>query len=129
MTKLAHLTNILFTKKFLSKFIAYFILIVFFYIFKDFLGIFLLTFIFSYLFLASSEFIKSKLDSVLCNHCTIPKTQYFLKKFFSLNLIIIIEYIIFISVIVFIVSSLIPQLINELSELPKNMPFLADPIV
>jgi len=49
-------------------------------------------------------------------------------KMFPLNGIIITLYIIFIGVIIFILSDLLPKLINELSELPKTMPFLSEQI-
>ena len=128
MLKVKQFLNILFTKKFISKFVAYAILIVTFYLFSDFLGIFLLTFIFWYLFLTLSEFLKEKIDSFLCKYCEIPKSQKFLKKIFWLNFIIVSVYVIFIGIIIFIVSDMVPKLINELSELPKNIPFLAEPV-
>ena len=128
MQKFKQFLNLLFTKKFVSKFVAYLILIIAFYAFSDFLGIFLLTFIFWYLFLTLAEFLKEKVDLFLSKYCTIPKTQKFLKKIFWLNFIIISIYVIFIWIIIFIVSDMVPKLINELSELPKNIPFLAEPV-
>ena len=128
MIKVKQIISILFTKKFISKFIAYAILIIAFYVFSDFLGIFLLTFIFWYLFLTLAEFIKEKLDIFLKNHCKRPKIHKFLKKLFWLNFLIVSIYLVFIWIIIFIVSDMVPKLINELSELPKNIPFLAEPV-
>jgi predicted PurR-regulated permease PerM len=82
----------------------------------------------AYLFLTVAEFLKLKIDVFLDNYCEHHKSLKFLKKFIGLNFIIIALYIIFIGIIVFIVSDMIPKLINELSELPKNIPFLAEPV-
>lgn len=128
MNKLQYAFNLLFTKKFIAKFIAYFLLVCFFYVFKDFLWIFLLTFVFAYLFLVAAEFLKAKFDLLLEKHCHRPKVWDFLKWAVWLNFIIVLEYVIFIWLIVFIVSDMIPKLINELTELPQSMPFLSDPI-
>jgi predicted PurR-regulated permease PerM len=128
MRKFRNFIDLLFTKKFISKFIAYFLLVAVFYLFKDFLWIFLLTFIFAYLFLALAEFMKAKINLFLWKYFKHWKVNKFLKKFISLNLLIVIIYILFIWMIVFLISDLIPTLINELSELPKNLPFLAEPI-
>ena len=128
MSNLKHFTNLLFTKKFVSKFTAYFLLIVTFYVLSDFMGIFLLTFIFAYLFLSSAEFIKLKMDHFFSKYCKSFKRKKYLKKFFGLNFIIVYIYIFFIWIIIFIVSDMVPKLIMELSELPQNIPFLAEPI-
>lgn len=128
MNKLKQFIDLLFTKKFLSKFTAYGLLILVFYVFSDFLGIFLLTFIFAYLFLSLAEFFKSKIDYFLNRSCNSFKVRKFIKKIFSVNFLIVLEYVIFVWIIVFIVSDLVPKLIEELSELPKNIPFLAEPV-
>lgn len=128
MIQLKEFLLLLFTQKFLSKFAAYILLIVVFYIFSDFLGIFLMVFIFAYLFYVLAEFIKIKLDLFWVDYCSKSKTQLFLKRLFWLNFIITSIYILFIWVIIFIVSDMVPKLINELSDLPKNIPFLAEPV-
>lgn len=128
MKKFRHFVDLMFTKKFASKFAAYFLLVVFFYAFSDFLGIFLLTFIFAYLFLTLAEFIKAKLEFVFWKYFNGSKVHNFFKKHLFLNILIILLYILFSWMIIYIVSDLVPKLINELSELPKNLPFLADPI-
>ena len=128
MSKFSHFVNLLFTRKFISKFIAYFLLVIFFYIFSDFLGIFLLTFIFWYLFLNLACFFKINIDKFILKYIKSFKIKRILKKIFCLNFLIVVIYILFIWWIIFITSDMIPKLITELSELPKNMPFLAEPI-
>lgn len=119
MGKIKELINLFFTKKFVSKFIAYWLLLLFFYLFRDFIGVFFLTFIFSYLFLTSSEFLKSKLDNFLLFNIKDQKRLKILKKFFGLNFIITFLYLIFIWIIVFILSNIIPQLTWELQSVEK----------
>ncbi|MFK7780681.1 MAG: AI-2E family transporter [Candidatus Gracilibacteria bacterium] len=128
MTKLKQFINLLLTKKYITKFVAYFLLVIIFYVFSDFLGIFLLTFIFAYLFFTLAEYIKHKLDFILKKFPKNKKINDIIKKVFGLNLIIVALYIFFIGAIIFIVSGIVPKLVNELSELPKNIPFLAEPI-
>ncbi|MDD5213739.1 MAG: AI-2E family transporter [Candidatus Gracilibacteria bacterium] len=120
--------HLLFSKAFMQKFIAYFLLVAFFYIFSDFLGIFFLTFIFSYLFFALGNFLKEKYDLMLDRLCAVEKRRIFLKKFFNINIIIILEYLIFVSVLFFAIYDIVPRLTKELSEIPRHIPILADQI-
>lgn len=128
MNKIKEFFNLLLTKKYIWKFVAYILLILAFYLFSDFLGIFLLTFIFAYLFLATAEFLEHKiliwLNKITKKH--IHENMFFKKHF--LNLLIVWIYVIFIWSIIFIISDLVPKLIMELSELPKSIPFLAEPV-
>lgn len=128
MAKIKQLINLLLTKKYILKFVAYFLLIVLFYVFGDFMGIFFLTFIFAYLFYTLAWFIRSKVLFVTRKVTKNKIIIWFVKRMFCLNIIIVTLYILFIWFFIFIVSDLVPKLINELSELPQNLPFLAEPI-
>ena len=119
MKKLKRILELFFTKKFAYKVIAYGLLVLLFVLFKDFLWIFLLTFIFSYLFLNTSEFIKSKIDYILLKHCKKDEKLLFLKNLISLNFIITTLYLVFIWLIIFILSNIIPQLTWELQSVEK----------
>jgi len=119
MKKLKRILELFFTKKFVYKVIAYGLLVLLFVLFKDFLWIFLLTFIFSYLFLNTSEFIKSKIDYILLKHCKKDEKLLFLKNLISLNFIITTLYLVFIWLIIFILSNIIPQLTWELQSVEK----------
>ena len=116
----------LINKKFFKKVVAYSILISFFYFFKSFLSTFFLIFIFSYLFYSLWSFFKNKFDSLVDRFFTATKRGKIIKKIIGLNIIIIILYLLFMWIIVFIVSSLLPQLIKELSELSTTMPYITD---
>jgi predicted PurR-regulated permease PerM len=124
MKRLDTLISFIFTKKFYHKAIAYGILILFLYLFKDFALLFFLTFIFAYLFYSAAKFLKEKIDISLDNFCKEHKILTFLKKFFSINFVIVIEYILFLVVVITIISSTIPKLQSELTGLSQTIPAL-----
>lgn len=128
MSKIKQFLNLLFTKKYVWKFVAYLLLILAFYIFSDFLGVFLLTFIFAYLFLATAEFLEHKILFWLNKILKKPLHENMFFKKHLLNFLIVLIYIVFIGTIIFIISDLVPKLITELSDLPKSIPFLTEPI-
>jgi predicted PurR-regulated permease PerM len=72
--------------------------------------------------------LKEKYDLMLQRVCYNDKRKKFLKKFLSLNIIIIVEYLIFVSVLVFAIYDLVPRLTKELSEIPQHIPILADQV-
>jgi predicted PurR-regulated permease PerM len=119
MGKIKEFLSLVFTKKFLYKVIAYWILILLFILFKDFLWLFFLTFIFSYLFINTAEFLKNKLDKLLFLYCSNKQREKSIKKFLWLNIIITFLYIIFIWIIIFIISSIIPKLTWEIQSVEK----------
>ena len=119
MKKIKEFINIFLNKKFAWKVVSYWLLIIIFYIFSDFLGLFLLTFIFAYLFLTTSEFLKIKFDNLLLLHCKNQKKVKVLKKIVWLNFIIISLYLIFILIVIFIISDIIPKLTWELQSVEK----------
>lgn len=116
------LFSIIFSKKFFQKIFAFFLIILAFFIFKGFLGLFLITFIFSYLSLEVAEFLKEKIHSQAQK-----KNQSFwilLNKHLSINLAVTILYIIFILMIIWLVSSILPKIVQELEALMRQIPAL-----
>lgn len=128
MVNLQQIGAFLGTKEVIHKIIAYTLLILAIYFLQGFLFLFFLTFIFSYLFLSSWEFLKGKIDGILKKRCKNDKTGKKVCRFIPLNLVILIEYIVFLTFLVFIFSSITPKLVNELWELPNTVPFLADQV-
>lgn len=116
------------TKKFVKKIIAYVLLILFFYVFSDFALIFFLTFIFAYLFLSFWDYLKNKFDVFIEKNIEKWKIKKFLKKWFSLNVIIFFEYIIFIAFIIFTLSDVLPKIVDELVSLPEKVPFIKNEV-
>lgn len=116
------------TKKFLKKITAYLGLILFFYIFYDFLFIFFLTFIFAYLFSSLGDFLKIKVDLLIDRIVSKNKVRKIFKKMISLNAIILMEYLIFIFLIIFTLSNLLPKVVNELTSLPDKVPFIKNEV-
>jgi len=73
--------------------------------------------------------LKEKFDIFIDKILRNINTREFFKRFFSLNIIIIFLYLIFIGAIFFALSDLLPQLTRELRELPKYIPALREPIM
>lgn len=128
MIALKKIWKLLWNKYFLQKLIAYLLLIGLFYILQDFLLVIFLTFIFAYLFLTFWSFLKEKFDQFIKKILRNEEWVVFLQNFFSLNIIIIFLYLIFIGTIFFALSDLVPELIRELRELPRYIPALQEPI-
>lgn len=125
---LSKISKLFFNKFFVHKLLAYILLIVSIIILQDFLLIFFLIFVFSYLFLTLWKFLKSKLDSFFSKKWFWIKNSKILKKFFSLNIIIVFLYLVFVWLLVFVIIDLLPQLIQELEKLPKYIPALSEQI-
>ncbi len=125
MKKLQTLFSFIFTKTFYHKAISYWLLIVFIYFLflKDLALVFFLTFIFSYLFYSSAKFLEVNIYKFLENRISEEKLLK-IKRFLSINFIITLEYIIFITVIILIISKAIPKIQSELTWLSNNIPFL-----
>lgn len=119
---------ILMHKKTLKKFAAYGILILWIYLLRDLLIIFLMTFIFAYLIYSLAEYVKSWIDTFVDKVLSKKTTRQIWKQALSLNVIIIIQYIgVFILLFIF-ATQVLPQLIKELYDLSKTMPFLQNEI-
>lgn len=129
MTSFKNIFSVILTKKIFKKFIAYFLLILFIYLFNGFLWIFLLTFIFAFLFFSLGKFLDKKLKKYVDKNKKYDKKIKVLNKIFNLNVIIIIEYIVFISIFIFVVSDMLPKLTSELSQLANNIPFFREQII
>lgn len=128
MNKIRDLLIVLFTKKFFKKTLAYFLIIIIFYLLRWFLWLFLMIFIFSYIFFTFWEYLKNKFDLFIDKYCLYSKRQKIIKKVISLNFVVILEYILFIWIIIFVLYDLLPRLINELSQLNNQIPFVSEEI-
>jgi len=106
------------SEKLWKKIIAYALLIGLLYLLKDFAFIFLLTFLFAYLFYSLAKFISEFLRSKFSTDKKI------LKYLTSINFIVSVLYVLFIILVVYFVSNLIPLLIKELSNLAQHLPLI-----
>ena len=104
--------KLIFNKKAFQKIIAYILLFVLIFALKDFLGLFLLTFIFAYLFFSIAKFIKEK-------SCSLSKKYLFFKflRKIPIWIIILIEYIIFVWIIVYFFANIIPTIKSEINSI------------
>lgn len=107
--------KLIFNKKAFQKISAYILLIILLFIFKDFLSIFLLTFIFSYLFFSMAKYIKEKLYTLSKKHLLFS----FFKKL-PIWLIVLMEYVVFVWLIVYIFSSIIPSVKAEINSITNE---------
>lgn len=110
---------------FFQKLLAYWVLLLWFYFLRDFLLVLFLTFLFSYLFLTLWTYLKLHLDNLLEKIIFNKSYLKYIKKIFSLNIIIIILYLTFVTILFFALSDLLPKLTKELKEIPKYVPAIS----
>ncbi|EKE27114.1 MAG: Permease, partial [uncultured bacterium (gcode 4)] len=125
--KVPYIMKLIFNKFFFQKFFAIGLLILLAYYLQQFFILFLITFLFAYLFLNLWEFLSDFLYKHI-DKIHSRRWKNFLKAVFSVNSLVLSLYILFIWLIVFAISDIIPQIIWELSNLPKSMPFLEDQV-
>jgi len=122
--KIPYIFKLIFNRFFFQKIFAIWLLIFVGFYLKGFFAVFLITFLFAYLFLNLWEF----LNGFLCKYIEKIHTRRirnFLKAVFWINAIVLSLYILFIWLIIFAISDLLPKIIQELTDLPRSMPFLA----
>ncbi len=125
--RIPYIIKLVFNKYFFYKIFAIGLLLIFFYGFREFFYLFLITFFFAYLFLSLGEAISNFLLSII-EYIKSNKLKTFLRSLFWIDAIILSLYIIFIALIIFAISGLLPKIIQELSSLPKSIPFLTDQV-
>ncbi len=126
--QLKQITQVLFHEKFVKKIVAYGILILLFYFLQNITLLLFLTFIFWYLIFSVGVFFKAKFDYFVNIIFSSKSTKKLLKDAFSLNVIIILQYVILFILLFIFFSQVLPQLIKELYELSKSLPFLQNEI-
>lgn len=122
--KIPYIIKFIFNRYLFQKIFAIWLLIFIWFYLKGFFAVFLITFLFAYLFLNLWEF----LNNFLCKYIEkihSRKIKNFLKAVFWINAIVLSLYILFIWLIIFAISDLLPKIIQELTDLPRTMPFLA----
>ncbi|PID84036.1 hypothetical protein CSB09_03300 [Candidatus Gracilibacteria bacterium] len=114
------LLPIIFSLEFFKKLFALVIFFGILFALKSFIPLFLITFIFAYLFLEVAKFAHTKIHnaSLKKNHGFLV----FLRKHLSINIIVSIVYIIFLIVLIFLFSTLIPRIGLEIEKLVQNAP-------
>ena len=92
MNQFRQFIELFLNKKFFKKLVAYAILVLVIFVLKDFIGIFLLTFIFGYLAYSCGCFLFMQLQKYALKYDFLKPVE----KVLSLNIIILLEYILFI---------------------------------
>ncbi|MCK9273021.1 AI-2E family transporter [Candidatus Gracilibacteria bacterium] len=122
--KIPYILKLVFNRYFFQKIFAIGLLIFVGFYLKGFFAVFLITFLFAYLFLNLGEFLNRFLDKYI-EKIKERRIKNFLKAVFGINAIVLSLYILFIGLIIFAISDLLPKIIQELTDLPRTMPFLA----
>lgn len=117
---LKNILPIIFSVHFFKKLFALAIFLWIVFVLKSFVPLFLITFIFAYLFLEVAKFTHTKIHnySLEKNH----KFFIFLREHLSINIIVSIVYIIFVIILIFLFSTLIPKIGIEIEKLIQNAP-------
>ncbi len=110
---------ILLSDKLWKKIIAYGLLALILYFFRSFGFIFLLTFLFSYMFFSLAKFLANLIKKYIKSN---KKIFQFLT---SINFIATLLYLMFIATFIYFISSLIPLLVKELSQLGNHLPLVS----
>lgn len=119
--------RIIFNRSLFQKIFAWLLLAAIAYFFRDFFIIFLMTFLFAYLFSNLGEFIRRKLLNFF-KHVKNKNIRGKLEKLANFNFLVLLVYLAFIGAIIFIISNLVPKIVDDLSGLAKQIPFLQDQI-
>jgi len=126
--KVPSIIKLVFNRYFFQKIFAILLFILIAYSLRQFAFLFLTTFLLSYLFLALWEFLSEKLERYAIGRIRNKKTRAFFTHLFKTNSIVLFLYILFIGLIIYALSDLLPKVIQELKQIPNSMPFLSDPI-
>lgn len=126
--KVPWIARLVFNRNFFQKIFAIWLLVYIAYHLKQFTFLFLVTFIFSYLFLSLWEY----LHDFLTKHIATKIKHKWLKKFFcfifSINSIVLFMYLLFIWLLIYAISDLVPKVLQELTDLGKSIPWLWEQI-
>lgn len=124
MTPLRKTLSIVFAASFWHKIIAFIILIGIGITLQWFLALFFITFLFAYIFLELWEMLTRKLVS-WSNSGKKDKAHRIVSKYAKTNSVVTILYILFVSMVIFIFSNILPQILTEIREFLKSSPMIA----
>lgn len=126
--KVPSIIKLVFNRHFFQKIFAVGLLVFIAYELRQFAFLFLTTFLLSYLFLALWWFLSEKLNKYVVQKIKHKKFNSLIWFLFKTNSIVLFLYLLFIWLIIFAISDLLPKVIKELSDIPKYMPFLSTQI-
>ena len=112
---------IIFSQSVIEKIVAFFSLVFLWWILSDFLALFFITFLFAYIFLELGELLASKL-SAWWNSGKQDTPHKIAAKYSTTNHMVTILYIIFIGIVIFVFSNILPQILWEITKFLKSAP-------
>lgn len=121
------LLRFVFNRVFFQKVAAILLFILAFWALQGFMVFFLATFLFAYLFLNAGEFLSSKARGALSGIRS-RVVRDALAPLTSVNAMVLVSYLIFIGFVVFAISDLVPRVSQELSDLPRQFPYIKDQV-
>ncbi len=121
------LLKFVFNRVFFQKVAAVALFLLAFWALQGFMIFFLATFLFAYLFLYAGEFLSARARRWLARLRS-ARVRDALSPLFSVNAMVVACYVVFIGFVAFAVSDLVPRVIQELSDLPKQFPFVKDQV-
>ena len=121
------LLRFVFNRVFFQKVAAILLFALAFWALQGFVVFFLATFLFSYLFLYAGEFLSSRAKSLLSGLRS-RALRDALAPFAGVPAMVLACYVLFAALVVLTVSDLVPRVIQELSDLPRQFPFVKDQV-
>lgn len=104
--------RVVFNRALFFKVFALLLLVLFLWIFRSFIGVFFITFIFSYLFLDLGQGLHERLVHKIDGLSNVALRKWLLRHL-TVNAIVTVIYITFVVVVILLVSTLVPKLIEE----------------
>jgi hypothetical protein len=104
--------RVVFNRALFFKIFALLLLALFLWIFRGFIGVFFITFLFSYLFLDLGKGLHAHLTEKI-ERLAHPELRDWLLRHLTVNAIVTILYATFVVVVILLVSTLVPKLIEE----------------
>ncbi len=126
--KVPSIARLVFNKNFFQKIFAWVLLVLIAYALQWFVFLFMVTFIFSYLFLNLWDFLHLQFAKYFVDWIKTKPIKKFFSFLFSTNTIVLGLYIVFLWLLIYAISDLIPKVLQELSDLGKSIPWLDEQI-
>ncbi|MBX9808968.1 AI-2E family transporter [Candidatus Gracilibacteria bacterium] len=124
---LRKLLPLVFSSIFFEKLFAFGFLLLVGYILSDFLILFFITFLFAYLFLETGSWLTGIIHDWGL-HAKRHKAAEIALRYNNTNIVVTILYVLFIAILIFLFTNIVPQIIKEMGEFISGAPKIASQI-
>ncbi|MBP9779615.1 AI-2E family transporter [Candidatus Gracilibacteria bacterium] len=111
----------IFSQSVIEKIVAFISLVLLGWILSDFLALFFITFLFAYIFLELGELLASKL-SAWGNNGSKDTPHKIAAQYSTTNNMVTVLYVVFIGIVIFVFSNILPQILGEITRFLKSAP-------